>query len=61
MRDAFSISSILQIGSSNIIGTLDIFATAALASQSSAWQGCSNNSIKLGFKSVTNLQPSYFV
>ena len=54
-------SSTLQIGSSNIIGTLEILATASLASQSSAWQGCSNNSIKLGFRPVTNLQASSFV
>ena len=61
MCDALLMSSLLDIGSSNIIGTLDILATAALASQSSAWQGCSNNSIKFGFKPATNSQPSTFV
>ena len=41
-------SSSPQIGSSSMIGTVETFATLALASQSSEWQGCSNSSMPEG-------------
>ena len=50
MPAARSISASVQIGSSSMSGTVETDATAALASQSSESQGCSNNSMPAGIE-----------
>src|SRR6516164_1488148 len=47
-----------QMGSSSITGTGDTLATFALASQSSARHGCSNNSIPVGSSVAAKRQAS---
>ncbi len=57
MPAARSMSSSVQIGSSSISGTVEAAATAALASQSSESQGCSNSSIRAGSSAEANFIP----
>ena len=60
MSAARSMSASAQIGSSSMIGTVDTLATLALASQSSASQGCSNSSMPDGSSAAAKRQPSRF-